>query len=190
VADGIRNKKVTNQNKIWQQVYDEAAQALRVIAELDASDIQIGAVEIKDATTDDRLVVHSDGTITVRTDETGSPVDYSTDDSGDGLEPLTGSEDTILSIPVAAGNTLRISNWDYGASDACTFKLKIMNGVVVQRVIRTKGNTGSKPDNSVLFSTPLAVVGGASITVVVTAEKNKGNSGGFAQSGINGYIIS
>jgi hypothetical protein len=187
---GLRNKQVTNQNKIWQQVYDEAKQALRVIAEIVVEDIQIGAVEIKNATTDDRLIVHPDGTITIRVQETGAPVDYSTDDSGDGLFPLTGAEDVVLSIPVAAGNTLRIAGWDYGASKACTFKLKVMNNAVLQRVIRTKGNSGSNPTNSLEFPTPITVTGGANITVEVTVERNDGNSGGFGQAGVNGYIIS
>jgi len=187
---GLRNKQVTTQNKIWQQVYDESKQALRVVAEIVVDDIQIGAVEIKDSITNDRLTVHSDGTITVRTQETGTPVDYSTDDSGDGLEPLTGSEDAILSIPVVSGNTLRISAWDYGSSHSCTFRLKIMNGLVLQRIIRVKANTGSKSMDSVIFPTPVSISGGLDINLIVTAERNDVNPGGFAQSGINGYIIS
>jgi len=187
---GLRNKQVTNQNKIWQQVYDEAKQALRVIAEIVVEDIQIGAVEIKDSATDQRLTVHSDGTITVRNQEPGAVVDYSTDDSGDGLEPLTGSEDTILDIPVSLGNTLRIASWDYGASRACIFRLKVMNGVALQRIIRVKTNSGSKAMDDLIFPHPITVTGGANISVIVTAERTDGNSGGFAQSGVNGYIMS
>lgn len=42
---------------ILQRVYDEVAEALKTTATIDASDIQIGAVEIKDGTTDNRAEV-------------------------------------------------------------------------------------------------------------------------------------
>ena len=58
-------KKPANHRYIINDVYDNTTSRLRVDAELEVSDIQIGAVEIKNSTTDDRANINSDGTLDV-----------------------------------------------------------------------------------------------------------------------------
>lgn len=186
--------QVTSISKIWQEVYEESERALRVIAslKLENVDIQIGAVEIKNADSDDRLVVNSDGSINVNvlnpSSSGGTEADEGANEAGDGLIALTGAEDTILSIAVANGTTYHLEAWDWGASKECQFNLKILDGASLVKIIRVKGTNGSQAQGQIIFPTPVEVTGGASISIVCTAERLSG-VGGFATAGINGFLI-
>lgn len=121
-------------------------------------------------------------------DVSGTEADDSADDTGDGQVALTGAEDTILSVAVAANTTYCLTGWDWAASKECTFNLKVMDGVSLVRMVRVRGTNGSQAHGQVTFPTAIEITGGASITLQCTAEKNDASSGGVATAGINGYL--
>jgi hypothetical protein len=53
------------QTEILETVFDSTNNVLKTSATINASDIQLGAVEIKNATTDTRMIVNADGSINV-----------------------------------------------------------------------------------------------------------------------------
>lgn len=188
--------RATGLNKIWQQVYDDTEKALRVIAslKLEAVDLQIGAVEIKDSDSDNRLVINPDGSLNVNISSSSSvsTADFSTDDTGTGLVNLTGLEDVVLSIPVPNGSIYNISSWDWlaNAPNACIVRLKIMNGASLTRLVRIKKSiTGEKETEHIHFEYPITVIGGDNVELVCTVEKINGQSDGVASAGINGYFL-
>jgi len=80
---------------------------LPVLAELEVSDIQIGAVEIKDGTNGNRQTVHSDGTAFVRTQEVEYESyidDYTTTDMTYFGTAVVGSVDSAASWKIYAIN--------------------------------------------------------------------------------------
>lgn len=66
---GIKDRQITSINKIIQEIYDEVTKAVRVTGDIsvsiETSDIEIGAVEVKNSNTDDRLKINPNGSADV-----------------------------------------------------------------------------------------------------------------------------
>lgn len=189
-------KTVTSLNKIWQEVYDDTEKALRVIAslKLEAIDVQIGAVEVKDSVTDDRMTVNPDGSINVNISSSSSvtTADFFTNNTTTGIFDLTGAEDTVLSIPVPAGSTYHISSLDWlaNADSGCIVRFKVLDGATLVKIIRIKQTiVGEDECGHVDFAYPIQVIGGTFVNIVCTIEKINGIASGCANAGINGYFL-
>jgi len=158
---------ITNWADVLQTVFDEASGRIRVTnVALVVSDIQIGAVEIKDESTDDRanvvdiggqnaLVVTNLGTSTV----SRTPVnEFNTDTI------TSGSEDTLVSYTVPSGKVFVLQGIEAGG--LADGKFTVTDGSTTYAVTR---NSGAERTKSVEFPNEPQF---AAATVVSIKAKN------------------
>lgn len=99
---------------IIQDVYDEINNRIKTDAQLVSGDIEIGAVELKDATSDNRSVVDTQGRLHVY-DEAGGSASVASQLLTDSITPGTSAAQiTSTSTPLTVRITFRADSYNTG----------------------------------------------------------------------------
>lgn len=173
---------------------DGSINAVVTATDLDIRDLShtTDSIQIGDGT--DLLAVNNDGSINVVVagNTAFTENDVATDPTGDGIVQLTAGPDVLVSQDVAAGETYRITGFNWAADKQCIFRLQVWDNdgsspVLVEQ-IRVVLNSGAAPTGSLEFPTPIEIAGGEDYQVRVIATRLPGQSGGNASAGINGTL--
>lgn len=126
--------------------------------------------------------------INVKSSFVGTESDTSTDPTGDGLVPLTGNNDLLTSVSVPSGNTAIITAWTWVADTQCMFTLEVRDNTTLVKIIRMMINSGSRPGDTMYFTTPIKVTGATNRSIRIVAKTINNVSSGNAHGAINCHI--
>jgi len=126
-------------------------------------DIEIGAVEIKDGTTDNRAVVTADGALLVTTAGTiGVPVNVYNQ-----LDVPSATQLTLLTYTIPTGRALHFSQFMVGGNSDGTFTIRA-NGSILAFV----RNNAAQRTISITFKNELEINAGNVVSILVYNESN------------------